>query len=240
MIDFDKTVAQAVKDSHERYVTMLNNGGYKPSEKTPMSQEYKDYIEKMKTSTVITPKQEDVVSGIWTQLHKRANNGEFIPSEKQKHCMNFLFKYFSIQNSKKGVCIIGSYGSGKTELMKAFCTTRFHQYDAMKSGYVCHITSSIEMVDYYNKDSNFDKFFENNLYIDDFGSEQKAKYMSKDAEPILSKFIELWYIKCRDKRLFITTNLSTKELKEMYGARVYSRLKGTVDFKVLNDKDHRE
>jgi|GEM_PF-4325743 DNA replication protein DnaC len=235
MNDIDK----AMQTSFAKFQQRLKNGGDLPREKQPMSDEYKAYIEKVNTPTIHTPTREEVVKNIWYKLNARANDNKFVPTVNQKELMNYLFEYFS-RGQKKGICLIGNYGAGKTEIMKAFSTTRFYPYDYLKSGKICHLTSAIEMVDYYNSDNNFDKFFENNLYIDDFGAEQRAKYMAKGEDPVLSKFLELWYIRCRDSSLFITTNLSRDELKEKYGARVFSRMEGMMEFIELNGLDFRK
>lgn len=223
----------------ESYKRFKEGKKTKQSDPEPMSDEYKAYLKKLKEPTITTPKREEVVQVIWSKLNKRAVNGNFEPTAAQRVLMNDLFAHFSHSNNNKGYCLIGGYGCGKTELMKAFVSTRFQPYDYLKSGRNCMITSAIEMIDYYNKDSNFDKYLETNIYIDDFGTEQRAKYMSKDEEPILSKFLELWYMKNRDKNLYITTNLSIDEIQSKYGGRVYSRLNELCQFIELSGKDFR-
>lgn len=234
-----KEIRDIVKTSYEKFKERQDNGGELKREPQPMSQEMKDYLEKLKKPTIITPTQEQVIQIIWSKLNKRANDGKFDPTNKQSEVMNFLFKHFAGDEQKKGVCLIGTYGCGKTEILKAFITTRFKPFNYLSAKKNCLTTSSIEMVDYYNKDQNFDKFFENHLYIDDFGSEQRAKYMAKDEEPILSKFLELWYLRRGEYRLYLTTNLGVEELRKKYGGRVLSRLKQLCDFIELKENDQR-
>lgn len=227
------------KESFSKFKERLANGGELKKEEQPMSEEYRAYIEKLNTPTITSPTKEDVIKSIWYKLNLKANDGKFEPNDIQRALMNDLFKHFSASNRTKGICLIGSYGVGKTEIMKAFTSTRFHEFDYLKSGKNCHITSAIQMVEHYNSDKNFNIFFGNNLYIDDFGSEQRAAFMAKDEEPILSKFLELWYIKRENFNLYITTNMDASELQAKYGGRVYSRLSQLCEFKKISGKDFR-
>ena len=208
----------------------------------PPSKEYVDYIQKLKEDPTHTPSSEEIFYSIVNKLNRHANGGQFIPTEKQSQLMNLLYQYFMNMESQldktKGVCMFGSFGAGKTEIMRAFTLTHFKPFNPTMYAKPCLVTSSIEMVDHYNKETNFDKYFENHLYIDDFGSEQRAKFMTKDAEPILSKFLELWYMR-RNKRLYLTSNLNKQELKDKYGGRVFSRLHQLCNFIELNEKDFR-
>jgi len=222
--------------SYERF---KNSGKPVKKETEPMSDEYKKYVEKLNQPTITTPTKQGIVKCILDKLHKRAVNGSFEPTESQRGLMNEFFKHFASKENKKGYCLIGGYGCGKTEIMKAFVSTRFHPFDYLKSERLCMMTSAIEMVDHYNTDNNFNRHLETNLYIDDFGSEQRAKFMAKDDEPILSKFLEMWYMKNRDKNLYLTTNLSPEEIQNKYGGRVYSRLNELCEFMQLNGEDFR-
>ncbi len=225
--------------SFEKFKDRMSNLNATSKDSQPMSDEYKAYIDKVNTPTLRTPTKEEIVKEIWHKLNRRSLNGSFKPSDKQTNLMNYLFAHFAKLGKAKGILLSGSYGVGKTELMKAFSSTRFFEYDYLKSGNNIHLVSSIEMVNHYNKDKNFDKYFGNNLYIDDFGREQRADYMAKDDEPILCKFLETWYITRGNFNLYITTNLDAEEIHNKYGGVIYSRLSQLCEFKKIDDKDFR-
>lgn len=211
--------------------------------KKPVTQWELDYAEKLSQDPNIEYTKEQLLKIIWLKLNQKAVNGIFKPTEIQSAIMNDLFKYFMGKEDtpldvKKGVLLIGSYGAGKTEIMRAFCTTQFGKFNPQRNEKACVMTSAIEMVDHYNKESDFNHYYKNNLYIDDFGSEQRAKYMAKDAEPILTKFLELWYMKSKHK-LYITTNATKEELQEKYGGRVFSRLHQLCTFTTIKERDFR-
>lgn len=229
------------KESFLRFQNRRKNGG-RPKKIEPMSEAEKKYWQKVAEDPLYYPNKQEIIRSINRKLHKKARNGHFEATKGQSNILNGLFEFFAKESGlkdTKGLFLIGPYGCGKTEIMKAFCTTHFKPYNPATDK-TCHITSSIQMVDYFNEDGNFNKYFGNNLYIDDLGSEQRAKYMSKDEDPILSKFLELWHMK-DEYKLFITTNLSKEEIESKYGGRVYSRLHELCNFITINDeKDFRK
>lgn len=210
-------------------------------EQKPMSKIEREYWDKVAEDPLHYPDKQEIIASLIRKLNKRARNGKFKATDNQSGLIKVLYDYFNGDSSldgKKGFLISGPYGCGKTEIMKAFCTTHFKPFNPATDK-ICHITSSIEMIEGYNQDKNFNRYFNNNLYIDDFGSEQRANFMAKDEDPILSKFLELWYMK-REHRLFITTNLSKEEVELKYGGRVYSRLHDLCNFITFKEKDFRK
>ena len=225
------------EDSFVKFKDRLTSNVLKGKSTEPMSDEYKEYIKRLKSDNVIIPIQEHIYFEIKRKLNINAIGGEFKASQNQSNLMNMLFKYFLHQDStidtKKGICLLGTFGSGKTEIMRAFTLTHFHEHKPYEKP--CKVTSAIEMIDHYNNETNFNTYFENNIYIDDLGSEQRAKYMSKEEDPILSKFFELWYLR-KGLKLYLTTNLSMQELSDKYGGRVYSRLHELCNFIELDEQ----
>lgn len=223
------------QESFMRFQEMMGNPYRDTSPKKEPSPEFIEYCKKLKEDNSIQLSYEQIGQRIYTLLHRNAKGGVFRPSEKQKNLLNHFWKHFK-NDEEKGILLYGSFGSGKTEMLKAFALTPFNKFNPFEKQ--CRIISAIEMIDHYNGESNFEKFLDKNLYIDDLGSEQRAKFMSKDDDPILSKFFELWYMR-RNHKLYITSNLSKDELHDKYGGRVYSRLHELCTFIEFNDKDYR-
>lgn len=213
---------------------------YAPTEPKEISPEYREYLDKLAEDPTKKPSPEWCLYQISQKLDRRAIGGKFKPTEKQRRLMNYLWQYFrgegDVLDTSKGILLSGSFGCGKTEILRAFTSTPFGAYEPGET--ITKMASAIEMIDHFNQAGNFDGYFGRPLFIDDLGTEQRAKYMTKDAEPVLSKFIELWHLRSTSP-LFISTNLEVLELREKYGGRVYSRLHQLCNIVTLDERDFR-
>lgn len=237
MNDINEKYAEEIKKARER---ILSQHKVPPQEFGEPSPEFLEYIERVKADPSIELNMEQRFAQIRSKLDRMSHHEEFKPSSKQATLMNMLWQYFHHQgslDSRKGILLIGGMGCGKSTIMKAFCTTHFTKFIPGQDPHPVQITSAIAMIDYYNDQGNFEQFLSRDLYIDDFGSEQRAKYMSKDDDPILSKFLERFY--STGNRVFATTNLNKEELLDKYGRRVYSRLHELCNIIEMQDKDFR-
>ena len=146
----------------------------------------------------------------------------------------------------KGFAITGATGIGKTKAMEIM--SLYSQVDEVK--YIRNgkqirfkfpIYNSREMVDAYAKNGldglyKFTTF--NNLCIDDLGTENMNANHYGTKLNVIEEVIEERY----RKNLFthITSNLSEDDLLDLYGDRVYSRLKSMVNYHGLTGKDFRK
>ena len=78
------------------------------------------------------------------------------------------------------------------------------------------------------------------LIIDDLGEETQARHFGKDENALGQMLImrERMFLQS-GVRTHITTNLSVSQLKERYGERVFSRLKGMCHWLTLTGPDRR-
>ena len=140
----------------------------------PTTEEERAYWEKVAQDPKHYPDKFEILSLIWCKLNKRAKGGAFKPTISQRNLLNHLWGYFGgngeFLDRSKGILLMGGFGVGKTEILKAFCTTHFKPFNPSTDPRPCQTISAIELVDYFNADQNFNKFFENNLYVDDFGT----------------------------------------------------------------------
>ena len=129
----------------------------------------------------------------------------------------------------KGIAIVGSYGVGKSTLLKCIkqmpkgCGLYLH------NGYTHYLDASQFATDY--QESGIDVFdrWKNKevLFIDDVGEEPQVKYYG-NGYPIVAQLLKYRY----EKRLVthITSNKSPAELGAMYGEGVKDRLKEMFNF----------
>jgi DNA replication protein DnaC len=174
-------------------------------------------------------------------LSKRAIGGAFRPNEQQRNLMNQLYNHRYGKGNlhkDKGVLLYGSYGTGKTEILRAFCRTNFNPYNPNRNANPTRLTTAIQMVQHYDDAGNFLRYLDKDLYIDDLGTEQRAKYKAKDEDHVLGKFLESWSQQ-NEFKLYATTNLTLDEIGERYGGRVFSRLHLMCNVIEFNGEDWR-
>lgn len=149
-----------------------------------------------------------------------------------------------ISNSR-GLFLFGSVGTGKTHLAKAT-----HEEMQRKQGfhYTWHskfitvpellleirscfnkksLTTEQDVLDDYTNDIT-------HLYLDDFGAEKISDFTKETLYLLLCR----WEEKEKPK-LFITSNLSLKQISESISDRIASRIVGTCITQRLDDKDWR-
>lgn len=133
---------------------------------------------------------------------------------------------------KKGLCLFGGVGVGKTTLMEKF-------FQNQKQSYIIKMCREIE--DEFSQDG--DKVFKQyglskqvsinsdpyghqivGYCFDDLGTEPQSKYYGKSVDVMAEILLNRY-----DKRLpftetHVTTNLSTDEIYQRYGSRVSDRM----------------
>lgn len=138
----------------------------------------------------------------------------------------------------KGIMISGPVGCGKTSLMNlmkhltppaykfSVKPCRDISFDFIKDGY--------EIIHKYSKSAP------KTICFDDLGTENNLKYFGNEcnvmAEILLSRY-DLFT--SRKLQTHITTNLSASEIETVYGNRVRSRLRSTLNL-IAFDKDTKD
>jgi predicted ATPase len=155
-------------------------------------------------------------------------------------------------NLDKGLLITGNIGSGKTDLMKLFA--KYSQIQDLTRKFSMSIAEEIvsrfslegiKGIQNYMRQvpdsTNNYQFNFKGYCIDDLGMEKETVMYFGDKEDPMSKILYTRY------ELFkfgiythATTNLSTEDLLERYGERIYSRMKEMFNWVVLDGKDRRK
>ena len=116
-------------------------------------------------------------------------------------------------NSGRGLLVKGNVGRGKTEIGRNILP-------AVINHYYRRIVNCYDAVDLSARKNEFlDNCWP--MCIDDLGTEKDAK--SRDVFERLADQMEK-----RSRFLIVTTNLTTGEIRERYGDRVFDRLKGNT------------
>jgi DNA replication protein DnaC len=153
-----------------------------------------------------------------------------------------------LNQTNKGVLIIGGIGTGKTCIMKLFnevlknkniryfifADARDISFDFMCKGYAA--TEKYYKIELSREDSITTKY--PNLIIDDLGIENAFINYYGTQEDVISNILFLRHSK---KTLTCaTTNLSLDMLKKRYGERLFDRFKEMFDIFYLTGKSKRK
>lgn len=161
------------------------------------------------------------------------SNGEkkrgLIYDENNTEPINQIFEIFD--TNQRGAIVFGGTGSGKTLIFSML------QKIVPKDDFRFFIKKNVlEIVTDFNKFGHdiFSKFQDRNILFDDLGTEDKGIHFGDRIE-VMEKFIQLRYDLFISKGLIthITTNLTTDEILNRYGARCVSRLKEMTDIVLL-------
>lgn len=176
---------------------------------------------------------------MWQRFKELHPNRQFSPNELYP-----VLSYYAAQDDTflvaktandadtaftKGIAIVGSYGVGKSTLLKCIkqmpkgCGLYLH------NGYTHYLDASQFATDYQESGIEvFDRWKNKEvLFIDDVGEEPQVKYYG-NGYPIVAQLLKYRY----EKRLIthITSNKSPAELGAMYGEGVKDRLKEMFNF----------
>ena len=134
----------------------------------------------------------------------------------------FIESSFSLNN--QGVLVMGVSGVGKTAYAKAL------QWYFRKGKILCLDLANPETLNLIDFQVNPDIALEmchRTIILDDLGAESTQSNFGQPRE-IAAEFIMRYYAEREDKRMFITTNLTPKELIGRYQQRVMTRIKEMV------------
>lgn len=137
---------------------------------------------------------------------------------------------------KKGLLLKGTYGVGKTSILKAF--------RELKPTVSFGLKSVIEIVKMYDESGTgvIDKYSKiGEFCFDDLGTESDGKHFGKN-QNVFKDIMELRYnrFKSIGTRTHISTNLDALQFKERYGERMESRLYEMFNVLVFKGNDFRK
>ena len=127
----------------------------------------------------------------------------------------------AFSNTAKGVLVAGKSGVGKTAYAKAV------QWYFRKGKILCLDLANAETLNLIDFQANPDIAIEmchSTLILDDLGAESTQSNFGQPRE-IAAEFIMRYHKERGDKRMFITTNLTSGELLSRYQQRVMTRVK---------------
>lgn len=144
---------------------------------------------------------------------------------------------------KKGIMLHGNVGTGKTSIMNAFWKNQRQSFKVIscmdvageysKDGYdaIKKYSSAGMRIQYKYEYFNQEYF---TFCLDDLGVETEKKFFGNESN-VIGELIHLLY----ERRTLVgnihfTTNLNAKQIKEVYGARVASRLREMINLIAFN------
>lgn len=158
----------------------------------------------------------------------------FILDEYNQKIFEKLCIYFSDLSSKKGILLAGPIGCGKTSLMNVFSLNQKSSYQVIScrkvgSDYSQKGIEGIEQ-NISNIESGTNIFGQKIIgkCFDDLGAENPNIKRFGNELNVMEEIFLSRYDKLNSSNYAVThctTNLTLAEIKEMYGDRVYSRLK---------------
>lgn len=227
-------------------------GYYRDKEDQEVPEFSKEYARKVydEKANIISLTEHKRKSLIMNNLHesvRKEGGKEFVINDNNAALMKLLYPYFKgtseALNNKKGLCLYGDTGVGKSTILRAFLSVPYEDIDRTEwESKKPLTTSAIHIVEHYNvmqdqrgnQTSWMEKYLHRDLVIDDFGTEPMQKYATKESEPILGKLIEARQFSSKYKTYY-SQNISMDEVLERYGKRIYSRIYGRCNVLDMSD-----
>jgi len=149
---------------------------------------------------------------------------------------------------KKGLWLMGNYGSGKTELLKTYRTAKKILFKEIVGFKTCvqmneaflrlnEMTNQIEgdkaIVTFANKNDDTERIF------DDLGEEELTVNDYGNKTCIMARILSERYKGTPKVKTHVTTNLTREQVQQQYGGRIESRIYEMFNFIALG-KDQTE
>jgi len=137
--------------------------------------------------------------------------------------------------ASKGICLLGTVGVGKTLAMQVVAGTIHGWYVTVPE--LSTVFSQKGADGFWNMVDRAGRW---DLFLDDLGSEKEVKSYSNKLpiEDLIYRRYNMW--QRHGVRTHITTNLTSAQITERYGARVTDRLKEMMVFVVETGKSLRK
>lgn len=204
-----KWKAKSTSYVNEEYLEKLNN-----PDKPPRAVSFKEAT--------------DMWFEIANRKAHRTTKMDFHLSDENRAVIRKVWKVL-INESDKGVALVGNYGSGKSLLMEIFSEflQKFENLPSFK------IVNAHDVVSEFSISGDVGlKIFDNRHWcFDDLGTEELGVHFGQKEE-IFRKILEKRYIRFNNEGLktHFTTNLDKPELVKRYGQRLSGRLDQMVEF----------
>lgn len=132
----------------------------------------------------------------------------------------------------KGLWVVGVPGVGKTRLIQSISQNEIHPIE---------IVSMIDVADTVKNSGDYCLPDFNKILFDDVGSEQSTVNHYGTKINWFKDFMELYYSKRKAfNRLIVTTNCDFKEVEDLYGYRVRSRVREMFNVVHIKGDDRRK
>lgn len=192
-------------------------------------------------------------------LDSFCKNKDFIIDDNNKYVVRQIIKYIDKDPSfngdlKKGICVAGPKGVGKSILMKAMTMT-FKGHEA-NTGYrhdVFTMDNIVSLAGYYSQKDQGDAIFNdltkpnlngrvNIRCCNDIGREMKESIYMGMREDVGARYIYSRYELWQDQKIkthFTTNMVKAEEFEARYGDLNYDRMKEMCNFIFLNGPSRR-
>lgn len=170
------------------------------------------------------------------EVYKRGIN--FVDDERTNNHINELAKFLTSKSQKFGIMICGTYGNGKTTLVKCLQTAigLMASKDILDVRTHLEIYKEIEIIKLHNDYERYRNVCRKDLLaIDDLGNESTEVVNYGNITYPVVEMLEFRY----DERLFtvITSNLTPSQIRKKYGDRIADRFNEMMF--VINYKDEK-
>jgi len=124
---------------------------------------------------------------------------------------------------KKGICLIGPNGIGKTFSFEVF--QRLSSFGFVKRYFQMNDTPTVAMDIGKNGLESLAKYGNGDRVFNELGSEQVAKFYGNNIDSIVAIVFER-DISTKNHRTHFTTNYDSEQLADRYGSAFFSRMRG--------------
>ena len=165
----------------------------------------------------------------------------FVIDKENEEVLEILLYYFNDIKShaldpKKGICLYGNVGSGKTMMMKIMrnCNCNIFGFKTCRQLSEVYAIEGFEGLRSYGKQAVRWEYSEqkfNHLLIDDLGAENDSRYYGHEINVMSEILLDRYEFFISDGLITnLTTNLSKEEISDRYSYRVYSRMQEMFNF----------
>jgi len=249
----NNVTAPVLSMAEQTKIWRLEAEAYKQKEYQKEFEHYTQFLD-YNLDTIVSRKKCNYVENEYNELNQKTFE------DIKKYFFNY--KKDSVLNTKKGLCLYGDFGTGKTTIMKIFddalrevdhYVEQKYEYIKQRKKYFITVSTNKILSDFLREGQDSidnltwrvtaDRFYNEiqNLCIDDLADVKPVKYYGNEINLFDSLILDRYEIfKERGKITHITTNLTPKEIFESVNFRVSDRMKEMFNFVQINGKSLRQ